>query len=441
MITDNVLKNFIRYIGFNILGQIAYGICIFADYWFISTAMGADGLAALSFALPVFSLTAGLGLMLGVGGGAKYAELRAGGDHHQANIIFTISITIGCLILIPFIIIGLFFSTQTSMLLGATGHILPMTDSYVKVALILSPGLILYLIFESFVRNDDAPKVAMIASVTYSAMNIFWDYVFIIVFDWEMFGAALATTVASFFGLACLLVHWWRKKAAFRLVKTYLEIKQTVMICAIGAPPFVNELLYGFVLLAYNLVLFSLVGNIGVAAFGIVSSLGFIAQNLFIGLGQGLQPMASHYYGKKDYHHLNKVLKYAVIMALSIAAITIAVIFLFTDPITSTLNSDQDAVLSELANDGIRIYFTAFLFFGVTIVAVAFLSVTASQKAALMLSVFQGGALIIPLLVAMAHFWGVTGAWLSYPVSELMLVIFSIFFIIANNKKIINVCS
>lgn len=431
------MKNFIRYVGFNILAQIAFGIFLFVDYWFISLAMGADGLAALSFAIPVFSLISGVGLILGVGGGAKYAELRASGDDVQANAFFTLVIVIGGIALIPFIVLGLFFSTQISILLGAEGHILPMTVSYVRLCLILSPGLILYLIFESFVRNDDAPRVAMIASVIYSIMNIIWDYIFILVLDMGMFGAALATSVASFFGLGYLLIHWWRGKASFKIIRDVTKrIKKTIKVCAIGAPPFVGELLYGFVLLAYNLVLFNLIGNIGVAAFGIVSSLGFVAQNLFIGLGQGIQPMASHYFGKKDQRNLNKVLRYSIVTSIGIAVLAVSIVFLFTNAITSILNSEQDALLSELANQGALLYFPAFLFFGITIVAIAFLSVTVSQRIALVMSVLQGGALLIPLMIGMAYLFNVVGAWLAYPVSEFILVILSVIFIVSNNRQI-----
>ena len=71
---NDVLKYFTKYVGSNVIGMVATAVCILADYWFIAVALGSDGLAALSTGLPVYSITWGIGIMLGVGGGAKYAH-------------------------------------------------------------------------------------------------------------------------------------------------------------------------------------------------------------------------------------------------------------------------------------------------------------------------------------------------------------------------------
>ncbi len=61
-------KEFARYASLNMLGMLGISCYILADTFFISRATGAQGLAALNLALPVYSLIHGLGLMLGMGG-------------------------------------------------------------------------------------------------------------------------------------------------------------------------------------------------------------------------------------------------------------------------------------------------------------------------------------------------------------------------------------
>ena len=220
---------------------------------------------------------------------------------------------------------------------------MPMTASYIRTLPLLSPGAVFYTILEAFARNDDAPKVAMISAVLYNVMNVILDYLFILVFNWGMFGAA----------------------------------------------PLLSDILYGFVLITFNLILLNLKGNTGVAAFGIISSIAFVVLSLFIGLGQGIQPLASYYYGKKDRQSLGTLLKYAIITSIGVGLFVNVAIFLFADSITSVLNYSQDTVLAGLANEGVRIYFIAFLFVGITIVSVAFLGVTSMPKTAVVLSILR----------------------------------------------------
>ena len=66
-------REFARYASLNVLGMIGLSCYILADTYFISLGMGADGLAALNLAIPVYSFIHGSGLMVGMGGGTKYS--------------------------------------------------------------------------------------------------------------------------------------------------------------------------------------------------------------------------------------------------------------------------------------------------------------------------------------------------------------------------------
>lgn len=52
--------------------MIGLSVYILADTYFISSGVGTTGLTALNLALPVYSLVNGIGLMLGIGGAARF---------------------------------------------------------------------------------------------------------------------------------------------------------------------------------------------------------------------------------------------------------------------------------------------------------------------------------------------------------------------------------
>ncbi|MCL2564168.1 MAG: MATE family efflux transporter [Oscillospiraceae bacterium] len=427
----NVGKTFVKYVSLNIIGMITASALVFIDAIFISIALGADGLTAISLTAPIFSIVFGLGLMLGEGGGSKYAANMAVEKEEKANAFFTLSIKTCLMIAVPLVVIGLLFAEPLSMFLGADAYIMPEVSAYARVLLAFSPAIMLYYALESFVRNDGTPGTATISSVILYATNIALNYVFIILLDLRMLGSGLATSIAALFALGYLLYHW-RKKARFHFAAVFAAGKKRAAIFSIGAPSFLGNILFGLTILAFNWVFLQHLGNIGVAAFGIVSTLATVVFAIFIGIAQGMQPMASHFYGKRDAENLYKVLKYAILTGVGFAILFIAAVFLFTEPLVSVLNQEQDMVLAAelaaLAAGGARIYFIGFVFAGITLASTYFLAATGAPKRALVLSALQNGGIIL-FMLALAYQGGVTGIWASYPTFELPLALLSLFFL------------
>jgi len=374
-------------------------------------------------------------MMLGVGGGAKYAEYTAKAEQGQANKYFTLAVKAGIVIAVPLILFGLFFTRQISGLLGGEGHLLDMVASYVRVVLLGSPIMLIYFTLTSFERNDGSPKIAMIAGVIASVMNIVFDYIFIIALDLGVGGVAGATMVAMTCSIAFLLIYRAWKKANYRLVKTGIALKRIIGMCAVGGPTLLNTLLYSFLMITFNLTLYRVAGNIGVAAFGIITTLAFMVQMFFSGVGQGMQPIASYFYGKGISGKLRSIANYAVVTNIILAFVVISLTYVFADGLVAVFNPEQNMELAELAGQGLRIYFTAFLFYGITIVTISFLSVTSSPTFGLVASFLQGGGIAIPLVLVLSRLFGVTGVWATYPTAEFLLAIVSVVFLVRGHRR------
>lgn len=70
------MREFSRYVALNVLGMLGISCYILADTFFVANALGSDGLAALNLAIPVYNFIHGAGLLLGIGGAARFALLR-----------------------------------------------------------------------------------------------------------------------------------------------------------------------------------------------------------------------------------------------------------------------------------------------------------------------------------------------------------------------------
>ena len=73
----SLLREFFRYASLNMLGMVGISCYILADTFFVSLALGAEGLAALNLAIPIYSFIHGSGLMIGMGGGKALDTAKA----------------------------------------------------------------------------------------------------------------------------------------------------------------------------------------------------------------------------------------------------------------------------------------------------------------------------------------------------------------------------
>lgn len=156
---------------------------ILADTFFVARGIGSDGLTALNIAIPIFNFVNGIGLMLGMGSATKYAILKAQNKNNEANIIFTNSLIYILIISVLFISVSIFFTSHIAYILGARGNIHSMTNIYIKMILLFSPMFMLNNVLLGFVRNDNHPRLAMIAMLMGSLFNIVFDYIFIFPFN------------------------------------------------------------------------------------------------------------------------------------------------------------------------------------------------------------------------------------------------------------------
>lgn len=415
---NSILKDFIQYVSLNIFGTIGLTCYILADTFFIARGMGADGITALNLALPIFNLIFGIGAMLGTGGAARYSVLQAQNRNREADGIYSLVMTVGAAAGLFFLALGASFSGLITTLLGANTDVYELTYRYLNTIFWFSPFFILNQIVGAFVRNDGAPRLAMAAMILGSLSNILFDYVFIFPLNMGIFGAAFATGVSPVLSLAVLSFHFIRKKNRMHLVWRRLPLKALPKVSALGFSAFLNEISGGFVIIAFNFAFLGLTGNLGIAAYGIVANLAIVVVCIFTGLAQGIQPLVSTCYGRKETENMSLLLRYGLFTSLAFSILVYLGSWLGTDVLVGLFNNEKNPELARLAGSGLRIYFAGFFFSGVNILLTFYYSASEQPLPAFLISIIRGFAVIIPAILLLARFAGVTGAWLAYPLSE-----------------------
>ncbi len=430
-----LFKEYNRYVTLQVLGMVGLSCYILADTFFIARWLGADGLAALNIALPIFSIINGLALMLGMGGGARFMLRKSCGEYGEACQVFTRTMRIAGGFAGLIMLLGLTRAREIAALLGANAEILDMTTVYLRTVMLCAPLFTANHILLSFLRNDGAPKLAMTAMLTGSFANILLDWVMIFILRWGMFGAAFATCLSPVISICVTLPHLLSGRNTFHLYRTEFSSRECSFIMTTGGSALIAELSNGVVIFVFNLLMQRFAGNTGVAAYGIIANIALVVISVFTGVSQGMQPLISRSHGQDDSSSARRLLWYGIGSVCILFTMMYTGISLLADPVASVFNSEQDPALQALAVKGMRIYFIGALGAGLNIVTAVYLSCREHVTPANVLSLLRGLFVIVPAAIILAFIFKVNGVWLAFPVTEGMCAAGSIGCILYYRQK------
>ena len=183
------------------------------------------------------------------------------------------------------------------------------------------------------------------------------------------------------------------------------------------------------------MIILKLQGNTGVAAYGIIANISLVVISVYTGIAQGIQPILSSSYGKGDHLKVHSIFRYALLTMLLISALVYLGIFFGAEQITGIFNSEKNALLQQTAVKGLMIYFTACIFAGFNIISSVYFTSTEYARPAHIISLMRGFLVIIPMAFLLSSLFGMTGVWLAFPATELLVSILGAVLFLQHRKS------
>ena len=251
----NLTKQFFKYVSQNIFGLLGTSCYILADTYFISQAAGTDGVTLLNLCLPIYNFIFAIGSMIGLGAATRYAILRAQGEERAAQRYFSNAVFCACLLAVPFVLVGIFCPGTLLRLMGGDAGIVALGIPYARIFLLFTPFFMCNYIVSAFVRNDGAPSLAMVATLSGSLFNVVFDYIFMFPMGLGLAGAALATAVSPMLSIAICSRHFFQKDNTVQFVRQLPSAKLLGQSCQLGISGFVGEMSSGVTTTVFNFLL------------------------------------------------------------------------------------------------------------------------------------------------------------------------------------------
>ena len=424
----NVGQLFRKQLFPTIMGMVAAALFTVVDGIFVGNGIGSDAIAAVNISAPIFMIITGVGLMFGMGGGILASINLSKGKLKVANINLTQSVI--ALVIVSLIMTSLFtaFPRKIAMLFGSDEYLLDMVAEYLFWFSISLPFTVLVVALPFFIRLSN-PKVSMWAMLVATLINIVLDYLFIFVFKWGLFGAALATDIGELAGAVIMLAYLFRRSLVVRFARLKVSIKSMMLtlrnvgyMVRLGSSVFLSEITLSIMIIAGNYVFMHYLGANGVATYSVICYLFPIIFMVFNATVQSAQPIISYNYGCGQMERSNKALRLAISFA-AVFAIAVTILFMCSaKSIVTLFIPDVSSMSWQYAVSGLPLFAIDYLFFGINVIMIGYYTSIERIRRAMMLTVLRG---ILPVMFffTLPLWLGVTGIWLAVAAGDVTITL------------------
>lgn len=411
------------------LGQLTTLIYNIADTFFVSLTKEPAMIAAVTLCTPILLIIMSIASIFGMGGNSVIARLL--GEDKNIEVRSALNFCLYAMVFAGIIIllIGIFFMERIAKISGADAENMAYTYDYLRYIFLGAPFIILSNGFVHLFRSLGFIKESAIGLALGNAINIVFDFIFIVLLGWGTAGAALATS----FGFFCSTIYYFAcmiqaKRKGNQLVS--LSIKHFAphkkMVCSvvsIGIPGALITVL----LSVSNIVLNNFIGIYGsnaVASYGIAYKVDMVPIMLSVGLSLGVAPLVGYYYGAGKRDRMSQVMKISIIYGIFLGAIFLVVFCLFGTKLASVFLHDESLV--HQAGYFISILSLSAPMLGIINMITSYFQALGAAVKSLLITIMRNAILFIPAVMLLNSLWRLNGVIAAQPVVETILAIICI---------------
>lgn len=405
-------RELIRFIIPSVTAQWVYALYTMVDGMFVANGVSETALTAVNLSFPVVTAMFALSLTFAVGTSTMVAIAMGKKETDRASEIFTQNMVVQLVLAVVFSVAGMAGLDGLAGLLGAReGELFAYVKSYLSWILPFSAAFLLSYSFEILLKIDGYPRKATLIVVVGVLANCILDWLFVIVLQKGVAGAALATSLSQVCVIVLYLRHFLGKQGVLRFKRFRFKAAKVFQALGNGFPSGLTELSAGVVTFAFNHVILLYLDQDALVSYTIVSYVNSLVVMSATGIAQGSQPLISYHHGMGDKEGCRKLLRYELTAA---GVLCIGAFFLLLPAakgIVSLYISPELPVLRQSSVKVFKIFLTSFWLVGFNIAVSGYFTAVERAGLALIISAGRGFVLMIGALVLIARYLGGDRIW------------------------------
>lgn len=342
MLNGPLTRNIIAYTVPIILTGILQLLFNAADLVVVGRFCGSNSVAAVGATGSLINLIVNFFMGLSVGAGVTIAH--ALGAHHERDASDAVHTAIPTAAICGIIImlIGIFGSEPLLKLMGNPDDVIGKSTIYMQLYFCGSIGSLLYNFGAAILRAAGDTKSPLIFLTFAGVINVLFNIMFVVAFDMDVAGVALATAISQIISAVLVLIKLSRRDDCCRLELKKLKISWRPLgkILRIGIPSGIQSSLFSIsnVIIQSSINSFGSVVMSGCAAAANIEGFVYTAQNSF---SQTAVNFVGQNVGARKYDRVMKIFWRCILLCAALSLTLGGLTFAFSKQLLSIYITDS----------------------------------------------------------------------------------------------------
>ena len=385
-----------------------------------------QALAAVSLSFPITTLMNALSIWIGVGVNVLIAGYLGQNRQEKADSAATLGLLLAFIAGTAVNIAALFFIKPYYTAFTDNRMIFQYGISYMQICAYMQVPNMVHIAIQKILQATGN----MIAPMWFQLAGVLFNFIFdpLLIFGIGPFpqmgiaGAALATVFGYTLSMLIALIQliFTKQRVKLKLKGWHLEPEMLKKLFSYGLPSFIMNALGSFMVNFVNLFLVHY-SDTAVAFFGAY----FKVQQLIVmtvnGLIQGCLPIMRFNYRADKRERLWQTYKTGTLIATIMMLIGACLLLYFPNGILSLFSASQE--MRSLGIPAMRIMSLGFVFSGLSTMIATYEQATDRVVPSMTIQLLRQGILLIPLMWILNHIFKMTGIWIAFPVTELIVCV------------------
>lgn len=393
-----------------------------ADIAVLGRFVGTEAMAAVGNNVPIVGLIVSLFLGLSLGANVIIAQYIGARRRKEASRAVHTSLVLSLFTGMCVTLFGELFAAPLLSLLDVPDSVMPLAELYLRIFLLGMPFMSVYNFASAILRSRGDTGTPLVALFAASALNIFLDLGFVLVWGMGVDGVAWGTAL-SYLAAAAMLIRALRKEEGilrldFRLLRVRRHHAKRIFV--IGMPAAVQGMVFCFA----NLVIQAALNSLGAEVMAASAAAFTIEINMYCVIAafqQACTTFVSQNYGAGNLPRCREVTRWSLRLNIVAMLVLGGFILIFMRPLLRIFNGDPAVVEIGV----IRIIY-----------------VVVPEIFSVFIDIFSGsmrgyGYSLMPAIVTLLCICGVRLSWVwlvfpHHPTFETLMVIYPISWIVTS---------
>ncbi len=336
---------------------------------------------------------------------------------------------LGLLISLLLIFIFTTFKAPLLTLFGATKTTLPLATQYLDIMILGIPFYIIGFSLMASIRSEGNPKRAALILIASCLINVILDPIFIFTFDLGIAGAAIATVISYLFVFAYVFYYYTRGASNLKLKPSLFKPRRTyiIPILIFGLSTSLVQIMTALVQILFNRSLAHYGTPLSIGAFTTITTITNLALMPAIGINQGCVPIIGYNYGQRRFDRVKSTFILGTLASTVIFMVGYILIQLIPEHLVRFFNSDEMLLTQTVS--GLKYYLFTLPLCALATTAPNLFQAIGQSRISIGLVVLRQLILLVPLIIFLPTFFGLTGVWIAQPITDLIISLLAFYLV------------